>query len=127
MGQQTMKIKGFTVVSATTPAATTLDRQLIINSEVASTVEPCGFPSDALNRFQMIDSGYFAGLSLCFHNFVAGFTRGYGCNYHGLNTLRKNKAGEGYQRRRRFALSAAALLLAISGSMQAQGILAVTP
>jgi NHL repeat len=44
-----------------------------------------------------------------------------------MNTLRKSKAEGRYQRHSRFVLSAAALLLAMSGSMQAQGILAVTP
>jgi hypothetical protein len=44
-----------------------------------------------------------------------------------LNTLRKKKAVEEYQRWSRFALSATALLLASTGSMQAQGILTVTP
>ena len=93
MWQQTMKIKGVTVVSATTPAGTTLDRQRIINSEAASTVEPSGFPSSASNCFQVIDSGYFAELSLCFHDFATGFFGKSGLNHHGLKTLRKNKAG----------------------------------
>jgi hypothetical protein len=114
-------------VSATTAAGRTLDRQFIISLEVASTVELFGFPSGALNRFQVTDSGYFVGSPLCFHNFASGFSGKYGVNYSGLNTLRKKKAGEGYRRWSRFALSATALLLAISGSMQAQGILTVTP
>jgi hypothetical protein len=48
MGQQTMKMKGVTLVSATTAAGRTLDRQFLINSEVASPVEPFWFPSGAL-------------------------------------------------------------------------------
>jgi hypothetical protein len=122
-----MKITGVTIVSATTPAGTTLDRQLIINSKAASAVEPSGFPSGALDNSQVVDSGYFAGMHLCFHDFAVGFVGRSRLKHDGLKTLRKIRVGEGYRRERRFALSASALLLAISGSMQAQGILTVTP
>src|ERR1700735_3910110 len=122
-----MKIEGVTVVSATTPTGTTLDRQPLINLEAASTVEPSGFPSSASNRLQVFDSGYFAAPSLCFNDFAAGFLGKSGLKYHKMNTLRKSKAGGRYQGHSRFVLSAAALLLAMSGSMQAQGILTVTP
>ena len=114
-------------MSATTPAATTLDRQRIINSEAASTVEPSGFPSGASNRFQVIDSGYFAALPLCFHDFAGRFLDKSGLKFHESKTLRKIRVGGVYQRQSRFVLSAAALLLAVSGSMRAQGILTVTP
>jgi sugar lactone lactonase YvrE len=122
-----MKIEGVTVVSATTPTGTTLDRQPLINSHAASTVEPSGFPSSAVNRLQVIYYEYSAGFPLCFHDFADGFLGRSGPKYYEMNTLRKSKAQGGCRRYSRIALSAAALLLAMSGSIQAQGILTVTP
>jgi Bacterial Ig-like domain (group 3)/NHL repeat len=123
-----MKIKRVTAVPATTPQGTTLDKQLVVNSEAESMVGPLGFLCSALNLQQVIDSGYFAGLPLCFQDFASGFFGKSGLKYHELNTLRQSEVVGGYQRQSRFTLSAAALLLlAISVSMQAQGILTVTP
>ena len=129
-----MKIERVTVVSKTTPAGTTLDKQLVINSEAASMVEPFGFRPDVSNRPQVSFYEYFACNSACFQYFASDSSRKSGANCFGLNTLRKKRAGEVSPLKSRSALRAPALLFAVmgsiftaSGSLHGQGILTVTP
>jgi hypothetical protein len=129
-----MKIERVTVVSKTTPAAATLDKQLVINSEAGSLAEPFGFRSDLSDLSKAYCYEYFARNSACFEYFACGFSRKYGSNSFGLNTLRKNKGGEVSPLKSRSALRAPALLFAVmgsiftaSGSLHGQGILTVTP
>jgi sugar lactone lactonase YvrE len=96
------------------------------NSEDANTVEPFRFPSGASKLREVIYFEDFARTILCFQYFAARHFNKYGLKSHESKTLRKNRGGEGYHKQSRFAL-AVALLVAVSVSLHAQGILTVTP